>query len=308
MSDKIPTICGDNHLHIPKAVCYAPYFVGAEDKTIIQGADFDLRTNVKAFDGLGNEIPYTVSPSTIDPCDTGEQTFTYTADGVTEERTITVLPSSNPVITFEDDTLYSRPGYIVYTLTGAKAVDGNGRIIQLVCVEGATKQYMSSGTYTLHYRAEDSCGKQTTAEREVIVATGGWEGVDNATINQGTNFDIRSGVKATNNRGQELEYTVSPSELDTCEVGVHTLVYHASGIADAVRTITIVEVSDPVISGASSTLNAEPGVAFDPLEGVSAVDGNGNTLTVAVELEEGYIMDENSIDLMTENGVKLVNN
>lgn len=279
------TICGEFKLHIPKSVCYEPFFVGVEDKTIIQGADFNLKTNVKAFDGLGNEIPYTVSPATIDTCDVGTHTFTYTADGVTETRTITITESTYPVITIEDNPLYSRPGYTVYTLLGVSAVDGNGRSIPVVCVEGETMKYMSSGTYTLHYRAEDSCGKQTTAEREVIVATGGWEGVDNATINQGTDFDIRDGVKATNNRGQELEYTVNPSELDTCESGVHTLIYHASGIADAVRTITIVEVSDPVISGASSTLNAEPGVAFDPLEGVSAVDGNGNTLTVTVELE-----------------------
>ena len=302
------TICGDNHLHIPKAVCYEPFFVGVEDKTIIQGADFNLRTNVKAFDGLGNEIDYTITPSDIDCCETGEHTFTYEADGVTETRTITIVPSANPTITIEDNPMYSRPGYIVYTGLGVSGKDGNGRSITVTCVEGSTVKYMSSGTYTLHYRAEDGCGKVTTAEREVIVATGGWDGVDNATIPQGTDFDIRNGVRATNNRGQELEYTVSPSDLDTCEVGVHTLIYHASGIADAVRTITITAVSDPVISGASTTLNAEPGVAFDPLDGVSAVDGNGNTLTVTVELVESYIMDENSTDLMTENSVKLVYN
>lgn len=302
------TICGEFKLHIPKAVCYEPFLVGTEDKTIIQGADFNLRTNVKAFDGLGNEIEYTVTPNEIDCCDVGTHTFVYQADGVTETRVITITASANPVITIDDDPMYSRPGYTVYTGLGVSATDGNGRTIPVVCTEGESVTYMSSGTYTLHYRAEDSCGKVTTAERTVIVATGGWEGVDNATIPQGTDFDIRNGVRATNNRGQELEYTVSPSELDTCEVGVHTLIYHASGIADAVRTITITAVSDPVISGASSTLNAEPGVAFDPLDGVSAVDGNGNPLTVTVELEEEYIMDENSIDLMTENGVKLVNN
>ena len=308
MNNEYLTICGDNHLHIPKAVCYEPFFVGVEDKTIIQGADFNLRTNVKAFDGLGNEIDYTITPSDIDCCDTGQHTFTYEADGVTETRTITIVPSENPTITIEDNPLYSRPGYIVFTGLGVSGKDGNGRSITVTCVEGSTVKYMSSGTYTLHYRAEDSCGKQTTAERTVIVATGGWEGVDNATIPQGTDFDIRNGVRATNNRGQELEYTVSPSELDTCEVGVHTLIYHASGIADAVRTITITAVSDPSISGVSDTLNAEPGVAFDPLDGVSAVDGNGNVLTVTVELEESYIMDENSTDLMTENSVKLVYN
>lgn len=285
--EKYITICGEFKLHIPKSVCYQPFFVGTEDKTIIQGADFDLKSNVKAFDGLGNELEYTVTPNTIDCCDVGTHTFVYNADGVSETRTITIVASANPTITIDEDPMYSRPGYIVYPLLGVSATDGNGRSIPVVCVEGSTVKYMSSGTYTLHYRTEDSCGKTATATRTLIVATGGFEGVESATITQGTDFDIEEGVRATNNKGQELEWSVSPSELDTCEVGTHTFTYHASGIGDAVRTITITAISDPTISGVGSTLNAEPGVAFDPLDGVSAVDGNGNTLTVNVELEEG---------------------
>lgn len=169
MSDRTLTVCGDNHLHIPKSVCYEPFFVGTEDKTIIQGADFNLRQNVKAFDGLGNEIPYTVSPAEIDCCDVGTHAITYTADNVVEQRLITITESTNPVITIDEETIQSRPGHIVYTLLGVSAVDGNGRTISVVCVEGETVKYMSSGTYTLHYRAEDSCGKTTTAERTVIV-------------------------------------------------------------------------------------------------------------------------------------------
>ena len=286
MSEKYITICGEFSLHIPKAVCYEPFFVGAEDKTIIQGADFDLYTNVKAFDGLGNEIPYTVSPSIIDPCDVGEQTFTYTADGVTEEMVITILPSADPVITIEDDIVVT-PGSYVYTGLGVTGTDGNGRSIPVTCVEGTRVQYMSSGTYTLHYRAEDSCGKTVTATRTVTVATGSWQGVENETLTQGTPFDIEEDVKAFNNRGEEVEWSVTPSEYDPCEVGTQTFIYKANRVPDAIRTITVTVVSDPVISGASTTLNAEPGVAFDPLDGVSAVDGNGNTLTVTVELEEG---------------------
>ena len=154
MSDRTLTVCGDNHLHIPKSVCYEPFFVGTEDKTIIQGADFNLRQNVKAFDGLGNEIPYTVSPAEIDCCDVGTHAVTYTADNVVEQRLITITESANPVITIEEETIQSRPGHIVYTLLGVSAVDGNGRTISVVCVEGETVKYMSSGTYTLHYRAD----------------------------------------------------------------------------------------------------------------------------------------------------------
>lgn len=285
--EKYITICGEFKLHIPKAVCYEPFFVGVEDKTIIQGADFDLRKNVKAFDGLGNEIPYTVTPNTIDLCDVGTHTFTYTADGVTETRTITITASANPTITIDEDPMYSRPGYIVYPLLGVSATDGNGRSIPVVCVEGETVKYMSSGTYTLHYRTEDSCGKTATATRTVIVATGGFVGVDNATITQGTDFDIEEGVKAYNNKGEEVEWSVTPDELNTCEVGTHTFTYKASRVPDAIRTITITAISDPTINGVSTTLNAEPGVEFDPLDGVSAVDGNNNALTVTVELEEG---------------------
>lgn len=286
--EKYITICGEFKLHIPKAVCYEPFFVGVEDKTIIQGADFDLRKNVKAFDGLGNEIPYTVTPNTIDLCDVGTHTFLYTADGVTEQRTITIEESSAPVITIDDDVVVT-PGSYVYTGIGVSAIDGNGRSIPVVCLEGDRVQYMQSGTYTLHYTTEDACGKTDTATRTVTVATGGFVGTESVTITQGTDFDLHEGVHAFNNRGEEVPYTVTPDEFDPCTVGTFTYVYKANRVPDSVRTVTVTAISDPVISGVSQTLNAEPGVAFDPLDGVSAVDGNSNPLTVTVKLKENLI-------------------
>ena len=280
------TICGEFKLHIPKAVCYEPFFVGTEDKTIIQGADFNLRTNVKAFDGLGNEIEYTVTPDEIDCCDVGTHTFVYQADGVTETRVITITASANPVITIDDDPMYSRPGYTVYTGLGVSATDGNGRTIPVVCTEGESVTYMSSGTYTLHYTATDSCDKVTTATRSVVVGTGGFVGTESETITQGTDFDIHDGVHAINNRGEEVPYNVTPDDFDECEVGSFTYTYTANGVPTAVRTITVTAIADPTITGADTTLTVEPGVAFDPLSGVSAVDGNGNPVTVTVELEE----------------------
>ena len=279
------TICGEFKLHIPKAVCYEPFFVGTEDKTIIQGADFNLRTNVKAFDGLGNEIEYTVTPDEIDCCDVGTHTFVYQADGVTETRVITITASANPTITIDDD-VYVTPGTYVYTGLGVTATDGNGSTIEAVCTEGERVHYVSTGTYTLHYTATDSCGKVTTATRTVTVASGGFVGTESETITQGTDFDIHDGVHAINNRGEEVPYNVTPDEFDECEVGSFTYTYTANGVPTAVRTITVTAIADPTITGADTTLTVEPGVAFDPLSGVSAVDGNGNSVEVTVELEE----------------------
>lgn len=108
-----------------------------------------------------------------------------------------------------------------------------------------------------------------------------FEGVNNESINQGTEFSLTDGVKAYDGAGNEIPFTVEPSELDTCEVGQHHFTYSAQGVT-AARTITVREIANPTISGLE-TLVVEVNEEFDPLEGVSAVDGNGNEVEVTYE-------------------------
>lgn len=121
----------------------------------------------------------------------------------------------------------------------------------------------------------------------VVIPTGGgdtpphFEGLTNPTINQGTEFDPTEGVRALDKDGNEVAYTVEPDEIDTCEKGNHTLTYTA-GETTATRIVTVQTIDDPTISGAD-TITVQVNEEFDPLDGVTAVDGNGNTLEVTVE-------------------------
>ena len=131
-------------------------------------------------------------------------------------------------------------------------------------------------------------------------------GIGNVTVNQGVGIDLVEGVHAYDSNGEEIAFTVSPQTIDACSVGTHIVTYTATGadsstlpnicgenalkIKDcglvtktANRRITITQADNPVISGLEP-LEVSTGEVFDPTESVSAVDDNGNPLTVSVEL------------------------
>lgn len=112
---------------------------------------------------------------------------------------------------------------------------------------------------------------------------GRFTGIENTSIRQGTDFDLLEGVTAYDEYDDVIPFTVSPSEVDSCQVGAQTFVY-ASESAVKERTVTVTQIPNPTISGASTTLEVEAGEEFDPLDGVTAVDGNGNTVTVTATL------------------------
>ena len=119
----------------------------------------------------------------------------------------------------------------------------------------------------------------------VIIPNGGggtahFEGPTPATINQGTDFDLTDGVKAYDKDGNEIPFTVSPEQIDECTLGNQTFTYTAGELTQD-RIITVQAIEDPVISGADP-LTVQVGEEFDPLDGVSAVDGNGNPIEVEV--------------------------
>lgn len=120
----------------------------------------------------------------------------------------------------------------------------------------------------------------------VIIPSGGgsgahFDGLTPATINQGASFDLTAGVKAYNESGNEVPFTVEPTEIDACQIGNQTFTYTAGELTQD-RIITVQAISDPVISGLTP-LTVEVNEEFDPLDGVSAVDGNGNPVEVTVE-------------------------
>ena len=130
------------------------------------------------------------------------------------------------------------------------------------------------------------CGKNAVTLPSICGEIGYFKGVGNATINQGDTFDLLSGVTAYNSDGEQVPFDVTPSEVVPCQVGAQVFTY-TSEDATATRTITVNAIGDPVINGISESISVGKGVEFDPLEGVTAKDGKGNTLTVTVTLVQG---------------------
>lgn len=119
-----------------------------------------------------------------------------------------------------------------------------------------------------------------------------FEGLTPVTLVQGADFDPTDGVKAFDKDGNEIPFTVSPNEIDACAVGNQTLTYTADDKSQT-RTITITQAESPTITGVN-TIEVQVGEEFDPLQGVSAEDANGNPLTVVVEhpVDNPYIFGE----------------
>ena len=110
-------------------------------------------------------------------------------------------------------------------------------------------------------------------------------GAISKTIRQGEGIDLREGVYAVDGYGRPIDYTVEPATLDECDVGVHEVYYSATAHGKTtvvIRKITIRKVADPTIYGNTDIVVA-PNEEFDPLDGLTAVDQNGNDVEVEVK-------------------------
>lgn len=278
-----PSIFGENEVYIPSECEDLGHFIGLNNVTILQGDPFDPTDGVTAVDKDGNEIPYTVAPSSIDTCDVGTHSLTYSTTEFSKERKVFVIQASAPAISGMA-TATIGVGEPFNTMNGVSATDVRGNVVSVSCAEGNPVSYSSVGTYTLHYTATDACGNVGTATRTITVAVGHFEGLTPASVNQGLPFDLTNGVTAKQFDGTEVPFNVTPA-FAPCQLGDQVFTYTASGVETATRTITVLPIADPVISGISETIEVGKGEEFDPMDGVSAVDGNGNTVTVTVVLE-----------------------
>ena len=97
--DLIPSACGDVGIpNIGDGECTAVHFTGTSDVSVNQGENcIDLTEGVHAYDGSGAEIPFTVSPATIDCCKVGEYEVTYTAIGIGSKMLPTVCIGKPPL-------------------------------------------------------------------------------------------------------------------------------------------------------------------------------------------------------------------
>lgn len=131
-----------------------------------------------------------------------------------------------------------------------------------------------------------------------------FDGLTDETINQGADFDALEGVKAYDADGNEVDFSVEPEEFDSCVVGEQTLVYKAMGKDNRLipsmcipkdsnganlplgctltllkenRKITVLQADPPRFTMNDVTIPKN--TTLDVLDGVTAVDDNGNPIT-----------------------------
>lgn len=114
-------------------------------------------------------------------------------------------------------------------------------------------------------------------------------GIKDQTITLGTKFDPMKSVSASDPEDGDLTNKINVSgTVNTAKEGTYKLKYSVTdskgATTEAERTITVVKESDPEIKGISDKTIFEKD-SFDPLEGVSAVDGNGVDITDSIEVE-----------------------
>lgn len=110
---------------------------------------------------------------------------------------------------------------------------------------------------------------------------------------------------------------IHKEEVNVTEIKIvpfHAIQYVESSVAqeseevDNKCDLTCSVIPNPTLTAPTTTLEVDVGEEFDPLIGVSAVDGNGKEVEVTASIaeDEGYLMTENSIDILNEDSNPLI--
>ena len=122
------------------------------------------------------------------------------------------------------------------------------------------------------------CGNNRIFPPTICDKSAYFVGIKDLTVTQGTDVDLADGVVAYDKDNIEIPFTITPSEIDTCEVGKHNVVYTAEDVQKT-RVITVIQIADPTIYGISPIVNGV-NETINTLNGVYAEDGNGNVIDV----------------------------
>lgn len=258
-----------------------PPVIIAENKTIVQGSEFDYRKDVSATDtedgDLTKEIEVVEETVKIDEPGTYEVTYKVTDKNnqtTTKTITVTVTENKKPVITAEDKEVIQ--GRKLDELEGVSATDEEDGPVE-VKVKDSTVNLEEPGSYTITYEATDSYNQ--TSEKTITVTVLKDEApvinAEDKTITQGTKFKPLDGVTAEDKEDGEIkDIEVVTNEVKENETGEYEVTYKVvdsfNNETKKTITVTVVENQKPVINAKDKTiyLNEE----FDPLEDVTAID------------------------------------
>lgn len=258
-----------------------PPVIIAENKTIVQGSEFDYRKDVSATDiedgDLTKEIEVVEETVKIDEPGTYEVTYKVTDKNnqtTTKTIAVTVTENKKPVITAEDKEVIQ--GRKLDELEGVSATDEEDGTVE-VKVKDSTVNLEEPGSYTITYEATDSYNQ--TSEKTITVTVLKDEApvinAEDKTITQGAKFKPLDGVTAEDKEdGKIKDIEVVTNDVKENETGEYEVTYKVvdsfNNETKKTITVTVVENQKPVINAEDKTiyLNEE----FDPLKDVTAED------------------------------------
>ena len=270
------TIIGDDPLTIQAGTTYVEPGYSCTDET--------------------DTAPTVTTSGTIDTSSPGTYTVTYTCtdssdNSSTATREVTVVDTTDPVITLNGSSTLTITAGTTYTEQGATCTDDTDPA-PTVTTSG-TVDTSSPGTYTVTYTCTDSSDNSSTATREVTVVAAETpidttdpvitiNGSSELTITAGTTY-TEQGATCTDDTDPAPTVTTSGT-VDTSSPGTYTVTYTCTDSSDnsstATREVTVVDTTDPVITlNGSSTLTITAGTTYTE-QGATCTDDTDPAPTV----------------------------
>ena len=177
-------------------------------------------------------------------------------------------------------------------LLGVEVKDNEDGIIasNSIVISGELK-IDKPGKYILIYTVNDAAGNVTSVKRVVTVyGEPTITGANDTEIKLGSTFNPLDGVEAKDTEGNDLKITVV-GDIDENKLGEQKITYTVEDKAGNIKTVerVVTVYGEPTITGANDT-EIKLGSTFDPLDGVSAKDTEGEELNISVS---GDIVDVN---------------
>ena len=278
-TDPVITIIGDDRLTITVGSTYEDAGATCTDDT--------------------DPAPTVTTSGTVDASSPGTYTVTYactdsSGNGSTISRTVTVVDTTDPVITIIGDDRLTITVGSTYEDAGATCTDDTDPA-PTVTTSG-TVDASSPGTYTVTYACTDSSGNGSTISRTVTVVAAADNTLPTITINGDNPLTITVGSTyedAGATCTDETDGTLTPvvtGTVDTDRPGTYTITYTCTDLsgnmATDTRTVTVVaaetpaDTTDPVITiNGSPELTITAGTTYTE-RGATCIDETDGSLQV----------------------------
>ncbi|MBA3926751.1 immunoglobulin-like domain-containing protein [Listeria rustica] len=225
MSNYVTTVAKSNE---------KPVIAGAANKSIQAGTAFDVKAGVTATDTEDGNLTSAITVSgTVNSNVAGTYPITYSvtdSDGnvTTKSITITVTSNEKPVISGAANKSI-KAGTAFDAKAGVTATDKeDGSLTSAITVSGTVNSNVP-GSYPITYTVKDSDGNTTTKSITITVTSNEKpviSGAANKTIDQGTAFNAKTGVTATDTEDGNLTSAITVSgSVDSNVPGTYPLTY-----------------------------------------------------------------------------------